>query len=106
MTLPTPPTAIFSSNNLMVIGTMKALTHLGLRCPEDVSVAGLDDFPWADAFRPQLTTVAQPTRSIGEHAANMLLDRLQGRVAGKAHRVVLNGELKVRESCLRAAPRS
>jgi LacI family transcriptional regulator len=96
-----PPTAIFSSNNQMVIGVMKALGHLGLSCPEDVSVAGLDDFPWADAFRPQLTTVAQPVRGIGEQAAHLLLERLDGRAKGKGRRVVLNGELKVRESCRR-----
>lgn len=105
MTLPTPPTAIFSSNNLMVIGVMKALGHLGLNCPEDVSVAGLDDFPWADAFRPQLTTVAQPTRQIGEQAAHLLLERLDGRAAGKAgRRMVLHGELRIRESCRRFTP--
>jgi LacI family transcriptional regulator len=99
MMLPNPPTAVFSSNNLMVIGVMKALAHLGLRCPDDVSVAGLDDFPWADAFRPQLTAVAQPTRAIGEQAANLLLDRLNGSASGKGRRTVLDGELRVRESC-------
>jgi LacI family transcriptional regulator len=101
MTLPQPPTAIFASNNLMVIGAMKAIAHLGLRCPDDVSLAGLDDFPWADAFHPQLTTVAQPTRRIGEQAAHLMLERLDGRAKGKGRRVVLDGELRVRESCRR-----
>ncbi len=96
-----PPTAIFSSNNQMVIGVMKALSHLKLSCPEDVSVAGLDDFPWADAFSPQLTTVAQPVRAIGEQAAHLLLERLDGRAKGKSRKVVLSGELKIRESCRR-----
>lgn len=104
MTAADPPTAIFSSNNLMVIGVMKALTDLGLSCPDDVSVAGLDDFPWADAFRPQLTTVAQPTRAIGEQAAHLLLERLDGRARGKARRIVLDGDLQVRQSCRRADP--
>jgi LacI family transcriptional regulator len=104
MMLANPPTAIFSSNNLMVIGAMKALTHLGLRCPDDVSLAGLDDFPWSDAFSPQLTTVAQPTRRIGEQAAHLLLERLSGRETGGARRIVLDGELKIRESCRRATP--
>jgi len=105
MTLPNPPSAIFSSNNLMVIGVMKALDHLGLNCPEDVSIAGLDDFPWADAFRPQLTTVAQPTRQIGEQAANLLLERLAGQATGKhGRRVVLNAELRIRGSSRRFAP--
>lgn len=99
LTAPQRPTAVFSSNNLMVIGVMKALRDLGLSCPEDISVAGLDDFPWADAFKPQLTTVAQPVRTIGEQAASLLLERLDGRAKGIARRVVLRGELKVRGSC-------
>jgi LacI family transcriptional regulator len=105
MTSAHPPTAIFSSNNQMVIGVMKALNHLKLSCPEDVSVAGFDDFPWADAFRPQLTTVAQPVRAIGEQAAHLLLERFDGRANGKGRRIVLSGELKVRESCRRVRPR-
>ena len=105
MTSADPPTAIFASNNQMVIGVMKALNHLKLSCPEDVSVAGFDDFPWADAFRPQLTTVAQPVRAIGEQAAHLLLERFDGRASGKGRRIVLGGELKVRESCRRVPAR-
>jgi LacI family transcriptional regulator len=103
MTLAKPPTAIISANNQMVIGVMKALNHLKLSCPEDISVAGFDDFPWADAFRPQLTTIAQPVRAIGEQAAHLLLERLAGQARGKGRRVVLVGELKVRGSCRRMA---
>jgi len=94
-----PPTAIFSSNNLMVIGVMRALRDLGLRCPEDVSVTGIDDFPWADVFHPQLTTVAQPVRTIGEQSANLLLQRLSADAEAAPRHIVLKGRLVVRESC-------
>lgn len=99
LTSSNPPTAIFSSNNLMVIGVMRALRDLGLRCPEDVSVTGIDDFPWADVFRPQLTTVAQPVRIIGEQAAGLLLKRLADDTDTAARHIVLKGRLIVRESC-------
>ena len=78
----------------MVIGVMKALSHLGLSCPDDVSVAGLDDFPWSEAFQPRLTTVAQPTRRIGEQAAHLLLERLAAKASGKSRRIDLDGELR------------
>jgi LacI family transcriptional regulator len=94
-----PPTALFSSNNLMMIGTVRALRDLGLNCPEDVSVTGIDDFPWADLFRPHLTTVAQPLRAIGEQAANLLLKRLTGKTDEPARHIVLKGSLVVRGSC-------
>ena len=104
MTAARSPTAIISSNNQMVIGVMKALNHLKLNCPDDISVAGFDDFPWADAFRPQLTTIAQPVHAIGEQAAHLLIERIDGRAKGKGRKVVLHGELKVRESCRRVIP--
>jgi LacI family transcriptional regulator len=99
LTLPERPTAIFAANNLMVIGVMKALRDLGLSCPEDVSAACFDDFPWADVFHPQLTTVAQPVQAIGEHAARLILDRLERKTDGPPRREVLQGRLTVRNSC-------
>ena len=83
----------------MVIGVMKAIRDIGLSCPEDISVACFDDFPWADVFRPQLTTVAQPVQAIGEQAAQLLLDRLAGRIDNGPRRLVLQGRLMVRNSC-------
>ena len=102
LSLADPPTAIFSANNPMVIGAMKAIRDLGLTCPNDVSVACFDDFPWADVFQPQLTTVAQPVRAIGEQAAELLLDRLGANRHAPPRKIVLQGRLIVRNSC---APR-
>lgn len=93
------PTAIFSANNLMVIGVMKAIRDLGLRCPDDVSVASFDDFPWADVFEPNLTTIAQPVQAIGEQAAHLLLDRMSGKGPEAPRRLVLQGRLTIRGSC-------
>jgi LacI family transcriptional regulator, galactose operon repressor len=103
LTLPDRPTALFSANNLMVIGVMKAIRDLALSCPDDVSVACFDDFPWSDVFHPQLTTIAQPVREIGEQAATLVLDRLAGAVDEAPRRIVLQGKLILRESC-RPAP--
>lgn len=99
LTMPSRPTAIFSANNLMVIGAMRAIRDMGLSCPADISVASMDDFPWADVFSPRLTTVAQPVEAIGEQAALLLLDRLQGRAPDRARQIVLRGSLMVRNSC-------
>jgi LacI family transcriptional regulator len=99
LTLPERPTAIFAANNLMVIGVMKAIHDLGLSCPEDVSVACFDDFPWSSVFKPQLTTLTQPVRDIGEQAAGLLLDRLAGGLDGAPRHIMLRGTLTIRESC-------
>lgn len=93
------PTAIFATNNLMTIGVMRALRDCGLRCPEDMSVVGFDDFDWASAFHPYLTTVAQPVYELGATAANLLFKRMKARrMSGNPARVVLEARLIVRES--------
>jgi LacI family transcriptional regulator len=95
-----PPTAIFSGNNLMSIGALQAIVSRGLSVPDDVALAGFDDFPfpWSDAFRPHLTTVAQPTYELGRRAADILVELLRGSRSEPAQRVVLDGKLVIRES--------
>lgn len=93
------PTAILAANMLIAIGVMRAVTDSGLRCPEDVSVVGIDDSPWVNAFRPRLTTVAQPVRTMGETAVRLLLQRIEGGSAAKVHTEVMVPTLVVRDSC-------
>jgi LacI family transcriptional regulator len=96
------PTAIFATNNLMVIGLMRAVAERGLRCPATVSVVGFDDFDWASVFEPRLTTVAQPTYEMGVKAAEILFSRLGGTGSDERQEIVLTPALIVRDSC--AAP--
>jgi len=94
-----PPDAIFCTNNFMTLGAMRAIAELGLRCPEDIAVAGVDDFPWTAGFRPRLTVVAQPAREMGREAAKLLLDRiLKRREISEPLHIVMPTELHVRES--------
>jgi DNA-binding LacI/PurR family transcriptional regulator len=70
------PTAIFAANDQMAYGVIDAARALGLRVPEDLSVAGFDDIEGSAEFVPALTTVAQPMSSLGRVAARYLLDVL------------------------------
>lgn len=71
-----PPTAVVTANNAMTIGAMQGLHESGRRVPDDVALVAFDDFPWADAFRPRLTVIAQPFAEIGREAVRMLLARM------------------------------
>jgi len=95
-----PPSAIFSGNNLMSIGALQAIANRGLVVPDDIALVGFDDFPypWSDAFRPHLTTVAQPTYELGRRAAEILVEHLRGSSSNHPERVILEGKLVVRES--------
>jgi LacI family transcriptional regulator len=69
-------TAIVAGNDLLALGCFDVLSERGLRCPDDVSVVGFNDMPFADRFDPPLTTVRIPHREIGAAAADLLLERL------------------------------
>jgi LacI family transcriptional regulator len=98
MSLPQPPSAIFVANNQMLIGTMRALAEKAFSCPSDVSITAIDDFPWANAFSPALTTVRQPVDAMAEAALGMLLERINGTDRATRH-LVFPPELVVRQSC-------
>lgn len=70
------PTAIIAGNNVLALGTLRAAIDLGFRCPEDISIAGIDDVPWGDLVKPRITTVVQPIKEIGNLAIEWLLERL------------------------------
>ena len=88
----------------MTIGVLRAAAELGLNCPDDISIIGIDDLPWAEAVSPRLTMVAQPVRAMGETALDLLAQRMAGTRRGSGTTTVLEPRLMVRKSC--AAPAS
>lgn len=99
LSLTSPPSAIFSTNNLMTIGAMQGIQEAGFTCPEDVSLVGFDDFEWASTFKPRLTTVAQVPYEIGSRAADILFDRIEDGTS-EIDEVRLPTKLNVRESAV------
>ncbi|MFD7020442.1 LacI family DNA-binding transcriptional regulator [Streptomyces sp. NPDC059161] len=71
--LPDPPTALFTTNDLITIGVMD-----GLGSPDRVAVVGFDDFPLADRLSPPLSVVSQDPVALGATAANLLFSRIEG----------------------------
>lgn len=96
------PTAIFTANDLMAIGAMRALHERGVRVPDDVSIIGVDDIPFGRYATPALTTVAQPLDQLALAGTTMLLDLIHERPIA-ASQILLEPSLVVREST--AAPR-
>lgn len=82
------PTAIIAANNMMALGALRAIQELGFRCPEDVSLAGIDDVPWADVITPRITAVCQPIEELGAVATRFLLDRIGAKGQGAAGQAV------------------
>jgi len=91
------PTAIFACNDLMAFGALQAARELGLRCPEDVSIAGFDSLEFTNLTDPSLTSVYQPGYQVGATAARLLLERIDG-LRSAPRKVLLPTELKRRNS--------
>jgi LacI family transcriptional regulator len=86
VTRPDPPTALFTAQNLVTIGAIRALRRLGLE--HRVALVGFDDFPLADLLNPGITVVAQDPAAIGRTAATLLFSRLAGNIAPPSTHVV------------------
>lgn len=71
-----PPTAIFSSQNLVTFGAMRALKELGAN--RRIAFVGFDDFALADMMDPGITVIAQHPERIGKVAAERILARIDG----------------------------
>jgi LacI family transcriptional regulator len=71
-----PPGALFTGQNLITVGALRALHERGLE--NTVALVGFDDFLLADILRPGVTVVAQRPYDIGKLAAERLLARITG----------------------------
>lgn len=99
------PTAVWAQNDYMAAGVISWLFSHGLRVPEDVSVAGMDDANIASMLHPQITTVSQPFREMARAAVDIILrikDGEEGSAGEKGLSYVAGPALVVRNSTGRA----
>lgn len=72
-------TAVFVTNYEMTMGAMIGVNELGIQIPEQLSIIGFDNLPFARACRPKLTIVSQPTDEIAREVARIMLERLENK---------------------------
>ncbi len=77
-------TGVLAFNDLVAMGLMSALGERGVRVPEQLSVVGFDDIPFARYTTPPLTTAAVPVAELGEQAWLRMRDLLNHRGPGPA----------------------
>lgn len=71
-------TGIFCATDTLALGAVKAVTEMGLKVPEDISIVGFDGLGHQLLTNPHITTVQQPIYEIGRMLAQALLDRING----------------------------
>lgn len=97
--LPKPPTAVFCANNVMTVGSLKALAARRVRMPMDISLIGFDDLDLGVLLNPPLTVIARPAEEQGALAARLMLRRLAGEDERAPDRIMMPTNLIVRGSC-------
>lgn len=84
------PDAVFVFNNVMTQGAVMATQDVGLHWPDDIDIAGFGAFQAARLYRPPLTLIEQPARTMGERAVMVLIDQVEQRRADQSHIVLPN----------------
>ncbi len=95
-------TAVFTANDQMALGLLKALEEEGISVPGDVSVVGFDDVPECSFYHPALTTVRMDFAEVGRRCVTRLLRLINGEALEPVGPVV--PELVIRAST--APPRT
>jgi DNA-binding LacI/PurR family transcriptional regulator len=95
------PSAIFVCNEPMVSGCILALKEGGIRIPQDIAVIGFDDPVWTAYMDPPLTTVSQPSYTMGILAFDYLLAQISENEKDRKYLedVILKPTLVIRQSC-------
>lgn len=95
--LPERPTAVVAISDKTAFGAMEAIKEAGLRIPDDIAIAGIDDVSESAYTRPPLTSVRIPRMEMGVLAMQKLHRLINGEPEAAAKSVVY-GDLMVRES--------
>jgi DNA-binding LacI/PurR family transcriptional regulator len=89
--------AIIAGNNVVAVGTLRALRERGTLIPDEVGFVCFDDPAWAELIDPPLTALAQPLRAMVAAAVRLLIDDIQGR-RRQPQQLVFSLDLRVRRS--------
>lgn len=89
-------TAVFSANDQMAVGAIKAINSIGKKVPDHVAVIGFDNLSISSLITPGLSTIHVPTSQMGRLAAQIVLKQSAGNKCRQFH--MLDISLIVRKS--------
>ncbi|OZV77556.1 LacI family transcriptional regulator [Micromonospora echinospora] len=81
-------TAVFTANDHLALGVLRALHEQGRRVPDEISVVGFDDVPEAAYFIPPLTTVRPDFVAVARASLDLLLAQIESATGGALRRTI------------------
>ncbi|HHV59515.1 MAG TPA: LacI family transcriptional regulator [Clostridiaceae bacterium] len=94
------PTAMVCLQDRIALWVMMELEKMGLKVPDDISIAGFDNINELNYVKPLLTTTQMPTKEIAHTAVSILVDDISNNRCGNK-KVVLETRFIERDSCRR-----
>jgi len=98
------PDAIFVQNGPMTLGAFRAIQEFAVPCPEELGLISFSAQDWFELVRPRVSAVTHDSYDIGATAAELLLKRISGKLAGDKVRRNTSTKLVARESTMRFRP--
>jgi len=95
---PDPPTAVFAAADYLALGALRAAHEMGVKVPEDISIAGFGDIEVSAYSNPPLTSVRVPGYQCAHKATEVLLDLINGKKQNQ-HQYCLDTDLIIRSTC-------
>jgi len=94
----TLPTALLAINDIIALGSLRALQENGLKIPEQISITGFDNIPMGEMVVPQLTSIDVSKNEIGQTAMEMLMMKIQRELPHPPRKTLIGGKLIKRNS--------
>ncbi|MGA7207202.1 MAG: LacI family DNA-binding transcriptional regulator [Specibacter sp.] len=101
MALQERPDAIFAANDILALGLLQSFGEHGIRVPEDIALIGFDDIDFASQSSIPLSSIRQPSRMIGQRAAELLFEEIASEPDHIHQQEVFTPELVIRRSTQR-----
>jgi LacI family transcriptional regulator, gluconate utilization system Gnt-I transcriptional repressor len=95
--------AVFCANDDLALGALFESQRMNIKVPNDLALCGFNDIEAAEFVNPSLTSVSVGRYEMGKKAAEMVVDRLSGKLMEK-NVIDMGYEIKKRQSTTRAFP--
>jgi len=92
------PTAILVCNNMMNLGSIKAIYESKLRIPQDMAIIGFDEVQMLDVVGLNISVVSRPNNDMGKKAMELLLKKMNTKEHTGTVRITLLSKLILKGS--------
>jgi DNA-binding LacI/PurR family transcriptional regulator len=92
------PTAVICVNDMVAVGALHTAMKMGVKVPEEMSIAGFDNTYLTECVVPEITTVDLQPKKLAKTAIETMIKHLEGDMTDKKE-IIIKTQLVLRDSC-------